>query len=105
VVPRDGVWSANGHASFPIDRPLLFNPTDGVWHTRFFARPETVAHIDRHLGIAAAPALVTGPSAVRGGLRGGTRGPSRAGGTPSVAASVTVERQPRIEFREQVIEG
>ena len=92
VVPCDGVWSGNGHPSFPIERPLLFKPADSVWHSGFFARTETVAHIEQHLGIRR-----------RGVLRGGPGGEVDRG--PTAAGPATVEREPRIEFHEQVTEG
>ncbi len=51
VVPRDGVFVANGHPSFPIARPLIFSTEAGVPHTGFFQRPETITAIKAHFGI------------------------------------------------------
>jgi CHAT domain-containing protein len=48
VVPTDGVWKKNGHPSFPIQNPLLFDKSDRVWHTEFFRRQETVEAICDH---------------------------------------------------------
>jgi hypothetical protein len=52
VVPRDGVYAANGHPSFPIEQTLVFKPEDHVWHTDYFTRPQTLNAIARHFGIA-----------------------------------------------------
>jgi hypothetical protein len=58
VVSCDGVYAKNGHPSFPIKSPLLFRPSDSVWHSGFFSQPETISQIDRHLGLAAPGGLV-----------------------------------------------
>jgi hypothetical protein len=110
VVPLEGVFSDNGHPSFPIADPLLFKDKDAVWHCGFFAHAETIRAIDRHLGIASdAPAV---GSVGRGADAGTTRsrrklrGPAPAGATEPVSlASDVVQREPSIEFHEQVDEG
>jgi hypothetical protein len=45
VVPCDGVHAANGNPMFPIDDPLVYGPTDFVYHNDFFAQPRTVNKI------------------------------------------------------------
>lgn len=49
VVPRDGVFHANGHPSFPITRNLVFAANDHVWHSGFFAEPRALTHIKEFL--------------------------------------------------------
>jgi hypothetical protein len=45
VVPCDGVHAANGNPMFPIANPLVFGPSDFVYHNDFFAQPRTVDRI------------------------------------------------------------
>jgi pimeloyl-ACP methyl ester carboxylesterase len=45
VVPRDGVFAKNGHPSFPIEDPLVFAPSEAVWHTDFFGHAATTNKI------------------------------------------------------------
>jgi hypothetical protein len=45
VVPRDGVFAGNGHPSFPIENPLIFAPSEAVWHTDFFSHAATANKI------------------------------------------------------------
>lgn len=45
VVPCDGVHAANGNPMFPIANPLVFGPTDFVYHNDFFAQQRTVERI------------------------------------------------------------
>jgi len=52
VVPRDGVYAANGHPSFAIKQPLVFGHEDHVWHTDYFTRSATVEAFCRHFEIA-----------------------------------------------------
>jgi hypothetical protein len=118
VVPKDGVFSNNGHPSFPIDDPLVYNEQDAVWHAGFFSEPRTIVHIEKHLKIAASAVLV---EQAAGGekaedddlsplqsitledyvpsLRGEPSGPAPA------LSSVTMERKPEIVFHECVNEG
>jgi hypothetical protein len=106
VVPHDGVFGRNGHPSFPIADPLLFTPADRVWHSGFFARDETVRHIDGHLGIArdpiAVPATGAHRIAERPGFRGGALESSEQGAVPP---PIRLERIPQIDFHELVKEG
>lgn len=39
VVPADGVWSGNGHPSFPIADALRIPSSAGVWHSGYFRHP------------------------------------------------------------------
>src|SRR5205085_1492476 len=59
VVPRDGVFAKNGYPLFPVQDVLRYEKDDHVWHTGFFAQPQTIAHIKRHFGIAATAARAT----------------------------------------------
>lgn len=120
VVPKDGVFSSNGHPSFPIVNPLVYSDHDGVWHGGFFSEPRTIEHIEEHLRTSA-PAVFGRPGC-RGGpfededlsplqsiaideyvpsLRG-EPGPPPAGTPPQGS---TVERKPEIVFHEAVHEG
>jgi hypothetical protein len=45
VVPCDGVHAANGNPMFPIADPLVFEPSDFVYHNDFFAQQRTVDRI------------------------------------------------------------
>jgi hypothetical protein len=45
VVPCDGVHAANGSPMFPIADPLVYGPTDFVYHNDFFAQRRTVDKI------------------------------------------------------------
>lgn len=105
VVPFRGVWEANGHPSFPIAEPLLFDREDGVWHAGFFSRVETIRAIDEHLGIVSDPIIVesAAPHVRTGGLRGIAVAPAPG---PAVASGdAVVQREPKISFHEQVTEG
>lgn len=105
VVPRDGVYSGNGHPSFPILNPLLYRAEDGVWHSGFFSRPDTIAHIDKHLGLGEDGATVVKDQVIAW-ARGGLRGPS-IGITPSepISEPIVVQREPHIDFHELMREG
>ena len=124
VVPFEGVWGANGHPAFPITDPLLFQRDAGVWHSGFFARQETTDAIDQFLGLATAPleldtrpepgvSAVASPEQPRTARRRGRRGSGTGGaGAPEAgpaatpaAGGTTVEREPSIQFHEQVTEG
>lgn len=115
VVPRDGVYAANGHPSFPILGPLLFRPSDHIWHTAFFSRSETIDRIDQHLQISEGTRLAKEDGSVasspspRGTLRGGPQARDQKDGGASEPAlslpATTVERQPNIEFHELMVEG
>lgn len=49
VVPRDGVYSANGcDALFPISDPLIYGPNDNIWHCTFFNNSRTMESILKH---------------------------------------------------------
>jgi hypothetical protein len=113
VVPRDGVYAANGHPSFPILSPLLYEAREGVWHSGFFAQPKTIAHIEKHFGIGNEMLVVGRDQSVaevaaevrRGGLRGGDiMGGNGGAGSAREPASV-VEREPSILFHELMMEG
>jgi hypothetical protein len=90
VVPCDGVFAANGHPSFPIENPLVYAPSDAVWHTDFFSRPQTVRRMLSFLGglrmaAAAAPAMRSvRPRTID------TRGALPAAGAPDPAAGVRI---------------
>ena len=66
VVPRDGVYAANGHASFPIERRLVFDATDHVWHSGYFAEQRALAHI---MGFLGDDEFAAAPRALRSGIR------------------------------------
>lgn len=51
VVPRDGVYAANGHPSFPIQEALVYENEAHVWHTGFFKERRTIDHIKKHFGV------------------------------------------------------
>lgn len=105
VVPRDGVYSSNGHPSFPILNPLLYRAETGVWHSGFFSRPETIAHIDKYLGMAGDGATVITDQVVAG-ARDELRGTS-IGVSPSepISEPTIVQREPHIDFHELMNEG
>ncbi|HJV67659.1 DUF7379 domain-containing protein [Ideonella sp.] len=128
VVPQQGVFAANGHPSFPIDDPLVYGPTDGVWHTAFFAQPRTVTHIEAFLdrvngvGMKKTLALPVSPGerrnglrqGLRSGLRSGLRGAAGAAGEAIALESAAlaphaspdlIERDPVLGFPDQVEAG
>lgn len=65
IVPQQGVFASNGHPKFPIQRPLVYEAQDGIWHSAFFAQGRTLAHLAEHMdrvaglseGQAVAPAF------------------------------------------------
>jgi len=66
VVPFEGVFGRNGHPSFPIQNPLLFDEAEHVWHSGFFSRPETFQAIKRHFGLPVSEARKLEPSVPTG---------------------------------------
>ncbi len=62
IVPTDGVFAANGHPSFPIADPLVYQPGDALWHTELFGQDRTIERIERHFGIAGGPVALAPPS-------------------------------------------
>ncbi len=81
VVPREGVYAPNGHPSFPIPKPLIFQDAAHVWHSGFFQRAETFERIKQHLEIDGVASSASGnisqspsPPARRGSLRGARSG-------------------------------
>lgn len=61
VVPFKGVFEGNGHPSFPLANPLLFDASAHVWHSGFFSRPETFAAMKRHFDLPASDSPVIEP--------------------------------------------
>jgi CHAT domain len=59
VVPRDGVYDSNGNRLFPIYNPLVYGPTDHVYHNDFFAQERTVARINQFFEVTTRAALPT----------------------------------------------
>jgi CHAT domain len=123
VVPRDGVFARNGHPSFPILSPLIYEDSDLVYHTTFFREPRTIAHIEKFFEIPNGPTMEFGDQtvasirALRGGREGGEfAGHLRGGGGfdstgvadegpgPSPALEAA-KREPEISFHEVVSEG
>lgn len=109
VVPTDGVFAANGHPSFPIADPLLYDAADGVWHTAFFAEPQTIGHIDAHFERVRRAALAR-RSRFRGGTRGGTTPPPATGeearGRRRPAGhQEALTRDPQLDFCERIAAG
>jgi hypothetical protein len=80
VVPFQSVYSNNGHPAFPIANTLCYEPSDGVWHSGFFAQSRTIAHIEKFWagrgGVDLGEVMAIGPAALsparRGTLRTGT---------------------------------
>lgn len=117
VVPRDGVFAANGHPSFPIPDPLIYAADEGIWHTAFFTDPRTIAHIDAHFDRVRQAALSRRPSfrgAPRGGARGATpvlsyRGPATGKAAPAqrppAGHDATFARDPQLDFCERLEAG
>jgi hypothetical protein len=122
VVPTDGVFAANGHPSFPIADPLVYQPAEALWHTELFGQDRTVERIERLFGIAAGPAAVA-PAAPAGTVRlprPGLREMARGGvtmadiggsgffpappATPALPA-MELRRDPFLDFHELVREG
>lgn len=110
VVPRSGVYSANGNPLFPIANPLLFGKTDRVWHSGFFSRPEVLKRINNHFGIEDTIFSVI----TRGGFRGGgdlrdrdleASGRMDKGSTTDEQQSYLLKRDPKIDFPGIVSEG
>lgn len=105
VVPREGVYGENGHPSFPLLSPLLYEPSDLVYHTSFFQEPRTVKHIEEFFGIRDAAEISLQHDQVIAG-RGGLRG-----GKPVESLDVqetmlrSAERMPEIVFHEIMNEG
>jgi hypothetical protein len=103
VVPRNGVFSGNGHPSFPIVNPLLYRGADGVWHGGFFSQQRTLAHIDKFLEIEGGDY-----SSLRDQIVAGDRSGLRGLGTGEAVApepAAMTQREPSIEFHEVVFEG
>jgi hypothetical protein len=76
VVPTDGVFATNGHPSFPIANPLVYQSGDALFHTELFSESRTVEWIERHFGIGNSTTLARGgevapESRRRPRLRGG----------------------------------
>jgi hypothetical protein len=125
VVPRDSVFEHNGHPMFPIANPLLYRPSDAVWHSGFFSQPRTLAHIENHLQVGGIPIVgsvlggtkVTEPSSTdadrirlrsrppKGRLRGGTKAIERDARQVPLLEEVEIRRSPEITFHEKVTEG
>jgi hypothetical protein len=131
IVPTDGVFAANGHLSFPIANPLVYQPAEGLWHTQLFGEDRTIERIEKHFGIggAAGPAVLgatveaeVAPRRRRPGLREIISGPdlSMTAIQPQqpVAAPAHVSetaviplpaeelrRDPILDFHERVTEG
>jgi pimeloyl-ACP methyl ester carboxylesterase len=125
VVPRDGVFERNGHPMFPIANPLLYRPSDAVWHSGFFSQPRTLTHIENHLQVGGSPIAVSVPGGTevtepsstdadrtrlrsrppRGRLRGGTKATERGARQAPPLEEVEIRRSPEITFHERVTEG
>jgi hypothetical protein len=132
VVPRDGVFAANGHASFPIMRRLVFDASDHVWHSGYFAERRALTHImnflapvqeatasdaeARERGPVTFPAWPSAAKRVRrGAKKSGARPTTKRGsrGTreartrqrSSKRSGVRVQRVPHIDFHELVRAG
>ena len=105
VVPQLGVFAANGHPSFPIDAPLVFQPKDGVWHTAFFAQPRTVAAIDAFFRHVAARAEADEPEeAIARVLRGELRSINES--EPSTAKENPIDVQtPNVDLGDELEEA
>lgn len=65
VVPAEGVFAANGAPAFPIANPLVFAPSDRVWHCGYFSEPRLLHRMCEHFGVDAGP-----PVRVRGAPAG-----------------------------------
>jgi hypothetical protein len=120
IVPRESVYAANGHPSFPILNPLLYSRDSGVWHSGFFAQARTIADIeDKVLQLR---------RAVRVEMEGTLRTPKNLGPRSPAEKKLgrllrapddhpppyprsttrprrTVDRRPQIDFHEVVMEG
>lgn len=132
VVPTDGVFSANGHPSFPIAAPLRFGQDDHVWHTGFFAQPRVWDALLRHFTMPDAGTIVRSQGDGEVPPRGASRGPADEGArrprfrglekveprpappaaprldpaaTPAAPGASELRRDPHIVFHEQVKEG
>lgn len=82
VVPREGVFGANGHSAFPLTNRLVFESADHIWHSGFFAEPRAHRHLldfltQRAFTAAASSRRVGGQVPYSGEWRdlGGLRGP------------------------------
>jgi hypothetical protein len=108
VVPCEGVFGHNGHPSFPIADPLVFQGAAGVWHCNFLQQARTLKKIKEHFELE--PVSVNLPSPQpRPRFRS-----RRAAPLPrvhvdydalSTDAPKDLTRQPYIDFRELVHEG
>jgi hypothetical protein len=109
VVPKDGVFAANGHPCFPIANPLIYRGDDAVWHGGFFSEPRTLAHIEQLLEIGTAPGLRTlvQPTAEDFSIFESFSPELRDEGVivAGPAPEVTVGRKPEIDFHEAMHEG
>ncbi len=52
IVPRDGVFAANGHDAFPIADPVVFAPDEATDHSSYFKRDRALQQICNWLQIA-----------------------------------------------------
>lgn len=105
VVPTDGVFAANGHPSFPIAEPLLYEAADGVWHTAFFAEARTIAHIDAHFDRVRQAALGRRPSFRGGTTRGHPAGEVVPWRRRPAEHADTLTRDPQLDFCERLEVG
>lgn len=121
VVPQQGVFAGNGHPSFSIDDPLVYEAEDGVWHSAFFSQSRTLAHLAAHMTrVAAAQAPAPAERVIRlRGRRARTPKPEtvRVPGSPAadgpqhpphggtVKDMVATQRDPHISFHEQLEAG
>lgn len=84
VVPQLGVFENNGHPSFPIpeNRRIVFEKEAGVWHSGFFAQPQTLEHIEQFMHDLEADLLPSLESveAVHASQQSGLEGSDSAGG-------------------------
>ena len=104
VVPCEGVFGHNGHPSFPIADPLVFQGAAGVWHCNFLQQAPTLKKIKEHFELE--PVSVDLPSPQpRPRFRGRRAAPAFPRVHVDYEAPKDLTRQPYIDFRELVHEG
>ncbi len=65
VVPCEGVYAMNGNPLFPIANPLVYENSDHICHTDFFAQARTVGRINPFLEIVEPLTAKARPAAIR----------------------------------------
>ncbi len=106
VVPCEGVFARNGHPSFPIANPLIFQGAEGVWHCNFLQQERTLKKIKEHFELEPVSIQLPSPQ-LRPRFRGHRAVPRMDVDFDALSAEPPrdLTREPHIDFHELVHEG